>query len=93
MNNSRRRKHEKKTEADEIRALKTEITTQAIEIAYHMVLSLGLYTLRKHNGFGKKRLQEFKDNLDNTIIAHNKGNLTRKEILKELRSQDMDVNF
>ena len=91
MNKARKRKC--KLAADEIQTMKQEVTAQAIEVAYQMVLSLGLYTLRKNNGFGKKRLKEFKDNLDNTIIAYNKGEITRKGILAELRSQDMEVRF
>lgn len=73
--------------------LTPDTATQAIEVAYRMVLALGLYTLRKHNGFGKKRLKEFKENFDNTIIAYNKGDITRKDMLKELRDQGMDIKF
>ena len=92
MNKSRKRK-QTKIAADEVKAIKQEVTTQAIEVAYQMVLALGLYTLRKHNGFGKKRLKDFKENLDNTIIAYNKGDITRKDMLKDLRDQGMDIKF
>lgn len=84
MNKSRKIKKSKIT---------PDVTVQAIEVAYQMVLTLGLYTLRKHNGFGKKRLNEFKENFDNTIIAYNKGDITRKDMLKDLRDQDIEVKF
>ena len=92
MNRARKRK-QPKLAADEVQAIKQEITTQAIEVAYEMVLSLGLYTLRKNNGFGKKRLREFKNNFDSTIIAYNKGKITKKGMLQELREQDIEVKF
>ena len=92
MNKSRKIK-QKKLAADDIQAMKTQITTQAIEVAYQMVLGLGLYTLRKHNGFGKKRLHEFKTRFDSTIIAYNRGEITKKEMLQELREQDIEVKF
>lgn len=71
--------------------LTPEVATQAIEVAYQLMLELGLYTLRKHNGFGKKRLKEFKKNFDNTIIGYNNGSIARKDMIKELRDQDMDI--
>lgn len=92
MNKSRKRK-QTKIAADEVKAIKQEVTTQAIEVAYQMVLTLALYTLRKHNGFGKKRLKEFKENFDNTIIGYNNGSITRKDMLKELRDQGIEVKF
>jgi len=67
------------------------VATQAIEVAYQMMLELSLYTLRKHNGFGKKRLKEFKENFDNTIIGYNNGTIDRKDWIKELKEQDMDI--
>lgn len=84
MNKSRKIKQEVKA---------ADIATQAIEVAYQMVLSLSLYTLRKNNGFGKKRLKEFKDNFDDTIIAYNKGEITKTGMIQELREQDIEVKF
>ena len=84
MNKSRKIKQGKPT---------ADMTKQAIEVAYQMVLTLGLYTLRKNNGFGEKRLKAFKDNFDNTIIAYNKGEITKTEMIQELREQDIEVKF
>lgn len=92
MNRSRRRKQEKLT-ADEVQTMKKNITTHAVKVAYQMVLAIGMYTLRKNNGFGKKRLKEFKDNLDDTIIAYDKGEITKETILSELKSQDIEIKF
>lgn len=92
MNRARRRKQEKLT-ADEVKTIKNDITTHAVKVAYQMVLALGMYSLRKNNGFGKKRLKEFKANLDNTIIAYDKGEITKEIVFEELKSQGIEIKF
>ena len=91
MNKARKRKG--KLAADEVQTMKQEITSQAISVAYNMMLILALYTLRKSFGFGNKRLHKFKFYLDQAIIDYNKGNVTSKEMIEELKKQDMEVEL
>jgi len=96
MNRSERRRQQKEEEKDQVRynlskadikKIKDEAMTEAIDKAFILMLGLPVLTMRDKFGFGPKRLERLTDEVLELYDSFNKGYLTLDDILETIKEE------
>jgi Ca2+-binding EF-hand superfamily protein len=77
-----------------ISKIKADATTQAVDTAFIMMLSIPLMVLRDKYGFGKKRLEKFSDYALELYDSFDKGYVSLDDLIEVLKEEvGVEVKF